>query len=114
MLTRKTPVMNVIITFLFLSSAYASAAIERRANPKVLSQDQINIYNPFANYAAAAYCQLSAVAMWDCGYHCSQLLSFSTIASGGDDGNTPLWYVGYDNELRSVILGRSGEDVGTL
>ncbi|KAI0343321.1 lipase [Trametopsis cervina] len=97
------------LTFLFtastfLDSCYAAALPQQLT---VLSQTQVSSFQPYAYYAAAAYCKPSAILSWSCGTNC-QSKSFHPVASGGDGVVTQYWYVGYDEALQSVIVGNEG------
>ena len=57
-------------------SAYVAvgAAVPAQQGVRSLSAAQVDAFNPYSNYAAAAYCKPSATLHWTCGRLSSALL----------------------------------------
>ncbi|KAH8833452.1 Alpha/Beta hydrolase protein [Flagelloscypha sp. PMI_526] len=81
----------------------------RRSTTKLTAAD-IEQYTPFTHWVGAASCPASATQNWTCGVHCDAHPGFNTTASGGDGDKTPFWFVGFDPDLQSVIIGHQGTD----
>jgi len=65
-------------------------------------------FKPFSQFAKAAYCK--GTSNWTCGEACSALPGFIPTASGGDDGATPYWFVGYWPTTDSIVVAHAGTD----
>ncbi|KDR80882.1 hypothetical protein GALMADRAFT_91570 [Galerina marginata CBS 339.88] len=93
-----------------VSSVAAGPIFESRASISTLSAAQVDSYTPYAYYAGAAYCKPAVTLTWTCGPSCNQtsVSGFKGIASGGDGTITQSWYVGYDTNLKSIIVAYQG------
>ncbi|PIL27078.1 hypothetical protein GSI_10217 [Ganoderma sinense ZZ0214-1] len=73
----------------------------------------IAAFKPYtAWYAATTACNLSAIMHWSCGENCNANPTFKPIIAGGDNEETPFWFVGYDLTLDEVIVSHYGTDFG--
>ncbi|EIN06274.1 lipase [Punctularia strigosozonata HHB-11173 SS5] len=64
-------------------------------------------FRPYINYANAAYCKASDTLSWTC-ENCPSQPTFQPVASGGEGAVTQYWYVGYDLDLATVVVGHQG------
>lgn len=73
-----------------------------------LTQAQITSFVPFAQFARAAYCDISAGT--DCGVACDANPGFTVAAYGGDGNDVQQWYVGYWPAYKAVVVAHEGTD----
>ncbi|KAF8651854.1 hypothetical protein AX16_004628 [Volvariella volvacea WC 439] len=100
-----------VIAAAFTAVLAAPAGIlEARQSVVTLSASQIASYRPYTHYAGAAYCNPANTLAWNCGARCNANSGFTPIASGGNGGSIQFWYVGYDSNLRTVIVAYQGTD----
>ncbi|KZT25379.1 lipase [Neolentinus lepideus HHB14362 ss-1] len=90
------------------------AAPARRQSITTLSTTQIETYKPYTWYASTAYCAPSTTITWSCGSNCEANAGFEPVASGGDGAVIQYWYVGYDPNLKTVIVAHQGTDVSDI
>lgn len=103
---------TLVSALLGVTSVHALVA---RQNIAPLSTSQIDAFTPYSYYAAAAYCRPAKSIHWDCGVNCDANPGFKPLAAGGDGDSVPYWYVGYDVNLKTVIVAHEGSDpVGLL
>jgi len=102
----------VFVLFLIFQLARRAAAgvIIERQSITALTLAQIEAFQPYTLYAAAAYCPPSQTLSWTCGADCSGNPTFEPFASGGDGSDTQFWYVGWDPTLSSVVVAHQGTD----
>ncbi|KAH8833453.1 alpha/beta-hydrolase [Flagelloscypha sp. PMI_526] len=101
----------MFLSSLVIYSALQILAVQAMPKPRSttkLTAAQIEQYTPFTHWAGAASCPPSVTQTWTCGAHCNAHPGFNTTASGGDGGSIPFWFVGFDPELRAVIVGHQG------
>lgn len=75
---------------------------------------EIEAFKPYTYYAGAAYCNPSTTLTWACGFNCEANPNFQPVASGGDGATVQYWYVGYDADLDTIIVGHQGTDIAKL
>ncbi|KAJ8455910.1 hypothetical protein ONZ45_g18840 [Pleurotus djamor] len=80
------------------------------ADLKQVDKHEVESYRPYTYYAKAAYCGVATKKSWDCGDSCKQRSNFKLINSGGDGNNTQFWFVGYDPDLKTVVVSHQGTD----
>jgi len=73
-----------------------------------IASSQIESYQPYTHLAASAYCASNIISTWTCGAHCSALPGMIIYATGGDNEDTPDWYVGYLPSLASAVVVHQG------
>ena len=61
----------------------------RQGTPTLVSQAEVDSFNPSTHFAAVAYCDLGLTETWTCGEHCDATPGFQTSLVGGDGGDTP-------------------------
>ena len=67
------------------SAALASPVLyAKRQSVTLISQAQMDSYDPITHYASAGYCSPGATLAWNCGTNCQANPSFQPVASGGD------------------------------
>ncbi|CAA7265174.1 unnamed protein product [Cyclocybe aegerita] len=101
---------SVFALALLAARVAAVPVLEARQGISTLSAAQVAAVKPYSYYAAAAYCVPARTRAWDCGTNCQNNAAFRPIDSGGDGGVTQYWYVGYDPNLRSIIVGFQGTE----
>lgn len=102
---------SIPLFLLFASVTIAVPILEgRQAAVSALSTADIASYKPYTYYAAAAHCPPASTIAWNCGASCSANAEFKPIASGGDGALTQYWFVGYDPNLKSVVVAYQGSD----
>ncbi|KAH8833454.1 lipase [Flagelloscypha sp. PMI_526] len=89
-------------------------AIPMRRSTANLATADIEQFTPFTHWVGAASCPASVTKTWTCGPHCDAHPGFNTTAAGGNGGDTPFWFVGFDPELQAVMVGHQGTDPSKL
>lgn len=79
--------------------------------PVSVSQDTIttDLQRP-AQFSRAAYCPTDAVKDWSCGSSCTALPNVKVLASGGDNGATPNFFIAEDPDTKTVVVAHQGTD----
>jgi hypothetical protein len=103
----------LISLFLLALTALSTRALPtslqaRSVSP--LSADQIKSFDTYTYYTSAVFCDPSTTLTWTCGPNCDANPHFKPVASGGDGANIQYWYVGYDPDLKTVIVAHQGTD----
>lgn len=98
----------------------------------VLPASQVASFKPYTFYASAAACEPARTLAWNCGgkaffflllgclnnmtfaANCNANPSFIPIASGGNGASVQYWYVGWDPQLRTLIVGHQGTDASKM
>ncbi|KAH9951043.1 alpha/beta-hydrolase [Amylocystis lapponica] len=85
------------------------------SSPSAISQTDITneLLRP-ALFARTAYCPTDSVANWSCGGSCNALPGVKVYASGGDQGETPFFFVASDPQSKSVVVAHEGTDPSKL
>ncbi|KAL0953904.1 hypothetical protein HGRIS_005071 [Hohenbuehelia grisea] len=78
--------------------------------PTSLDAAYVSSFKPLTYFAGAAYCHPNDTLAWNCGEPCQANEGFISIASGGDGAAVQFWYVGYDPQLKSVVVAHQGTD----
>ncbi|KAF8159300.1 lipase [Crassisporium funariophilum] len=95
------------------ASVIASPTLEARQGISTLSATDVSSYKTYTYFAGVAYCTPAQTKSWLCP-NCVQNPKFVTIDSGGDGALTQYWYVGYDKDLDSIVVGYQGTDPKVL
>ncbi|KAK0188490.1 alpha/beta-hydrolase [Armillaria mellea] len=107
-----------VVLSLTLSFASASpleeSVLHRRQSITELTPEQVAAYRPYTYYAGAAGCEPSTTLNWTCGTRCEANPDFKPVASGGNGDSVQFWYVGYDPNLDTIIVGHQGTDFSKL
>jgi len=104
-----------VVSLLFVSTLGLAAPppyhlYPRQGTTTALSQTVIDSFKPSTHFAAAAYCSSATTKTWTCGQHCDAVPGFETSLVGGDGADTPLFFVGFDPNSNSVVVGHQGTD----
>ncbi|PPQ63103.1 hypothetical protein CVT24_005814 [Panaeolus cyanescens] len=98
-----------------LVSASPIELIEKRQTTfTTLTSAQISAFKPYTHFASTAYCKPATTIGWSCGSNCNANPTFVPVASGGDGASVQFWYVGYDQNLKSVIVAHQGTDTSKI
>lgn len=73
-----------------------------------LTDAQITSFVPFAQFARAAYCDVTTGT--NCGDACTANPGFTVTAHGGDGDGVQKWYVGYWPDYKAVVVAHEGTD----
>ncbi|KAI0739453.1 lipase [Daedaleopsis nitida] len=111
--TRRVNTFVVLFAALCAQTA-AAPPPERRQTISALSASQITAFRPYTHYAGAGYCLPSSTLAWKCGANCQANPQFVPVASGGDGNETQFWYVGFDPNLKEVIVAHQGTDTSEI
>ncbi|XP_006458628.1 hypothetical protein AGABI2DRAFT_217368, partial [Agaricus bisporus var. bisporus H97] len=87
-------------------------SLEKRATIP-LTSSQVASFRPYTNFAAVAGCPPATVLAWNCA-KCNANPTFTPVAAGGNGASVQFWYVGYDANLASVIVGFQGTDADKI
>ncbi|EJU03751.1 alpha/beta-hydrolase [Dacryopinax primogenitus] len=90
----------------FILAAYASPLA--RQGISTISQSTIASYSPYTQFARAAYCP--GTATWTCGAACTANSGFVPYVTGGDDSDTPYFFVGYWPSGKAAVVAHEGTD----
>ncbi|KAH8833451.1 alpha/beta-hydrolase [Flagelloscypha sp. PMI_526] len=101
--------ISVLVASGILQMLGVHAMPMRRSTTK-LTAAQIDQFTPFTHWVGAASCPASVTKTWTCGAHCDAHPGFNTTAAGGDGGEIPFWFVGFDPDLQAVMVGHQGTD----
>ena len=85
------------------------------ADPTPVSQEDITstLVRP-ALFARAVYCSTERVQNMTCGEQCDALGNVTILATGGDGGQTPRFYVAHDAEQDQIVVAHQGTDPKNL
>ncbi|KAG8867625.1 hypothetical protein FRB97_003189 [Tulasnella sp. 331] len=87
---------------------------QRTAYPYTRMSDAVvSSYDIYTKLARAAYCG-AKVSSWTCGAACMAVPNMTVYATGGDDMDTPDWYVGYVPMLESAVVAHQGTTLTAL
>ncbi|KAH9841586.1 alpha beta-hydrolase [Rhodofomes roseus] len=77
-----------------------------------LTSADITTFEPYEQFARAAYCSSSSVADWlTCSLEaCSAISGFQPTVTGGDGNSIQLYYVGYWPAQNAVVVAHEGTD----
>ncbi|SJL18767.1 uncharacterized protein ARMOST_22367 [Armillaria ostoyae] len=100
----------------FVDASPLEIVSPRRSQDEIstMGTAEIEAFKPYTYYAGAAYCNPSTTLNWTCGTNCEANPNFHPVASGGDGATVQYWYVGYDADLDTIIVGHQGTDVAKL
>ncbi|EMD37275.1 hypothetical protein CERSUDRAFT_113928 [Gelatoporia subvermispora B] len=88
---------------------------ESDGSPSALSQSTIsNDFQRPALFSRAAYCPISSVASWTCGPSCDALPGVVVLASGGNNGEIPDFFIAHDTATNSIVVAHQGTDPDDL
>ncbi|KAH8806872.1 alpha/beta-hydrolase [Flagelloscypha sp. PMI_526] len=107
-------VFNVLSLLLLPTFTFATVIPTKRAGVTILSQAQIDVFNPYTHYAAAGGCNPSTTKTWTCGRHCQAVPDFIPTASGGDGDSVQFWFVGFSPSLNEIIISHQGTDFSKM
>ncbi|KAI0334990.1 alpha/beta-hydrolase [Cubamyces sp. BRFM 1775] len=84
---------------------------ESSATPTPVSQDEITstILRP-ALFSRTAYCPSQNVTNWSCGGPCDALPNVKVLASGGDEGEIPRFFIASDPDSQTIVVAHQGTD----
>ncbi|KAK0489331.1 alpha/beta-hydrolase [Armillaria novae-zelandiae] len=102
--------LAALVASLVSASPLQSSVLERRQSVTTLTSAQVSAFKPYTFYASAGYCQPSTTLTWTCGAPCQANADFKPVASGGDGDDVQFWYVGFDPNLSTIIVGHQGTD----
>lgn len=87
------------------------AGDKANGTPTAVSQSDITskLQLP-AFFARAAYCDPKTVTDLTCGAPCDAVKTLKVLASGGDEGATPRFFIGQHPDSQSVIVAHEGTD----
>ncbi|THU93602.1 alpha/beta-hydrolase [Dendrothele bispora CBS 962.96] len=107
--------LRLVLISLFPRALFAlfspTSLTSRQDGPDIvhLTQTEIDAITPFSNYAAAAFCKPKSLADWSCGEPCRANKNFKLHALHGGDGNHKMtWFVGYDQDLQTIVVSHQG------
>ncbi|KAL1408399.1 hypothetical protein Q8F55_005211 [Vanrija albida] len=86
--------LRTLVALATAAASLVAAAPVERAGAWDLSADVVATWHPMAHYAAAVYCGPDSVRSWSCGVHCDHTTKLNILATGGDNGYNPYYYVG--------------------
>ncbi|KAK0462420.1 lipase [Desarmillaria tabescens] len=80
----------------FVDASPLQIASPRQSQDEISTMDTLEIegFKPYTYYAGAAYCNPSTTLSWTCGMQ--------------------YWYVGYDADIDTIIVGHQGTDIAKL
>ncbi|KAI0365676.1 alpha/beta-hydrolase [Pilatotrama ljubarskyi] len=98
-----------------LSGAHLGSGETSDAEPTPLSQEEITstLVRP-ALFSRAVYCSPGVVQDWSCGESCDALPNVKVLASGGDDGLIPDFFVAHDVDNDTIVVAHQGTKPGNL
>ncbi|KZP01504.1 alpha/beta-hydrolase [Calocera viscosa TUFC12733] len=99
------PVASLAILAL---GAYASPLPRQTVTQIAVST--IDAYSPYTQFARAAYCPITETASWSCGQACAANAGFVPYATGGDDDDTPYYFIGYWPTENAAVVAHEGTD----
>ncbi|CDO69232.1 hypothetical protein BN946_scf185042.g134 [Trametes cinnabarina] len=84
---------------------------EDNAEPKAVSQEVIttSLERP-ALFSRAVYCPTKNVTNWNCGASCDALPNVKVLASGGDNGEIPQFFIASDPDTQTIVVAHQGTD----
>ncbi|KAL1726026.1 Alpha/Beta hydrolase protein [Schizophyllum commune] len=112
--------LSLLAAFALPLLVTAGPAPARRETTK-LSQDEIDGFTPFAQYALSAYCH-DGIDTWACGASCEANSDFELSVTGGDGSEVQYCnlsapsltndvdYIGFSPSLNSIIVAHEGTD----
>ncbi|KAI0947160.1 hypothetical protein AcV7_009658 [Taiwanofungus camphoratus] len=80
----------------------------RRGGVTNLSVAQVAGFEPYTEFARAAYCSSSGINGWQCGDACSAIPGFEPTLTGGDGNDVQLFFVGYWPDQNAVVVAHQG------
>ncbi|RDB18514.1 Lipase [Hypsizygus marmoreus] len=107
--------LGLILCALF-GSVFVQGAppLVARQSISTLTAAQVAAFKRYSYYASTAACAPAKTLAWNCGANCNANPTFKPVASGGDGSATQYWYVGYDPNLKTVIVGYQGTDASKI
>ncbi|KIP12805.1 hypothetical protein PHLGIDRAFT_61329 [Phlebiopsis gigantea 11061_1 CR5-6] len=83
--------------------------------PSAVSQSTVDstLLRP-AQFARVAYCSPASVTALSCGAPCEAINQVKVLTAGGDQGETPRFYVATDPQTQSVVVAHEGTDPDKL
>ncbi|KAK0240917.1 Alpha/Beta hydrolase protein [Armillaria nabsnona] len=107
---------TLAVLYSFVDASPLEIVSPRRSQDQIstMGTAEIEAFKPYTYYAGAAYCNPSTTLNWTCGTNCEANPSFHPVASGGDGATVQYWYVGYDADLDTIIVGHQGTDIAKL
>ncbi|TFK69116.1 alpha/beta-hydrolase [Pluteus cervinus] len=104
-----------IYSLVIALTAQAAPSLQSRQTAlTILGDTQVAAFKPFADYAAASYCQSSKILNWNCGPHCTDNPAFQPVAAGGDGSDTQFWFVGFDPIEQTVVVSHQGTNPAAI
>jgi len=89
----------------------AGKRTESDGTPTVLSQSTISDdFQRPALFSRAAYCPITSVATWTCGPSCDALPGVEVLASGGNNGEIPDFFIAHDPATNTIVVAHQGTD----
>ncbi|KAI0339625.1 alpha/beta-hydrolase [Trametopsis cervina] len=94
---------------------HIGSADEANGTPVSVSQTDVtkNLQRP-ADFARVAYCSPTSVTALSCGGPCDAVKTIKVLASGGDEGATPRFFVAQDPDTQSIVVAHQGTDPDKL
>ncbi|KAI0701470.1 alpha/beta-hydrolase [Cytidiella melzeri] len=79
--------------------------------PTPVSQSVVNsqLQRP-AFFSRAVYCSPASVSSLSCGAPCDVINTMKVLASGGDGGETPQFFVSQDPDTQTIVVAHQGTD----
>ncbi|OJA11523.1 hypothetical protein AZE42_09435 [Rhizopogon vesiculosus] len=102
------------VTALAINIVNASPSLIARQSITALTTSQIDAFTPYTYYASAGYCTSTQTLAWDCGSSCDANPDFKPVASGGNGNSVQYWFVGYDPNLKTVIVSHQGTNTSEI
>ncbi|KAI0356282.1 alpha/beta-hydrolase [Trametes cingulata] len=98
-----------------LFGIHLGSGVTSDEEPVPLSQEDIagTLVRP-ALFSRAVYCSPGVVQDWSCGESCDALPNVKVLASGGDDGLIPDFFVAHDVDKDTIVVAHQGTKPGNL
>ncbi|KAF8345923.1 Alpha/Beta hydrolase protein [Amanita rubescens] len=93
-----------------LSTVRAVTQLPARSETPLSIPQFTKKFDPYAQFAKAAYCSTRSLSDWTCGQACSALPGFQPSLAGGDGNFVQIYFVGYWPERNSVVVAHEGTD----
>ncbi|KZT52380.1 alpha/beta-hydrolase [Calocera cornea HHB12733] len=99
--------LGSVVSLAFLALGAYAVPLPRQSISQ-LSPSVIDSYSPYTQFARAAYCPITETADWSCGEACAANTGFIPYVVGGDDEETPWFFVGYWPAENAAVVAHEG------
>jgi len=94
----------------FLSDVIGGSDDNNKAATAPISVNDISDFARIAQFTRAAFCTTPVVQKWACGEACDANPQTQPIIAGGDNAETPQFFVAFDPPSNSVVVAHQGTD----